>query len=201
MTTVPMLVMSPTQVAVPPGRYFLGDPCYAVPDKGESTFWMSLLRSCAYFGLSDAEVPDCAGRQSPVGKAGAYDVVAFHTAYGDGTYTDQHDHAYPVDAGMIGLVPMGLVEDANAAAAAAGAEPVVDVKWLAEGGQIVTFETGVLAETDGEGRLRFGTFEINTSDDDETTDTCPECGYGPNSCEGADGYACTVFPADEDEDE
>ena len=33
------------------------------------------------------------------------------TAYGDGEYQDNHGNRYPVDAGVIGLVPLELVEE------------------------------------------------------------------------------------------
>ena len=185
-TTVPtMMVLDQHRVAVSPGTYFLGDPCYAVPDKGESLYWMAVLESCGYFNCrSSTPLP---GEPSPVGNAGGYPVVAFSTAYGDGRYLDQHGHEYPVDAGLIGLTPMALVHEANAKAVAAGAAPVVDVEWLAKGGQIVTFESGVIAETDGEGRMTFGPYEINTTDD--TDDGCEFCGEPScvwNECQDED---------------
>lgn len=78
-------------VEVPAGKYFMGDPCYAVPDKE----WIPLLESCDYFN------------STPIGKmSDGREVLGFSTAYGDGTYHDQYGNEFGVDAGMIGLVPV-----------------------------------------------------------------------------------------------
>jgi hypothetical protein len=77
-------------VIVPAGEYFLGDPSYAVPDDQ----WHPLLWSWADLSRPLGHMLD-----------GTY-IVAFPTAYGDGVYKDDHGHSYPVDAGLIGLVPI-----------------------------------------------------------------------------------------------
>jgi len=85
------------EIAVPAGKYWLGDPCYAVP----SDLWMDLLNSCQIF-------------ESPIGTIKGekvYEVLAFGTAHGDGCYEDQHGNSFPVDAGLIGLTPVDLAED------------------------------------------------------------------------------------------
>jgi len=76
-------------VYVPAGTYVLGDPCYVVPNDD----WEKLLQSCDYF-------------KRPVGISGGFEVLAFHTKYGDGVYRDQNGREFPVDAGLIGLVPV-----------------------------------------------------------------------------------------------
>lgn len=82
-----------TSVIVPAGIYILGDPCYTVPEDR----WMDLLNSnCDYF------------EASPIGELDQYFVLAFGTAYGDGEYTDNTGWKYPVDSGLIGLVPWEL---------------------------------------------------------------------------------------------
>lgn len=81
------------QVSVPAGRYFLGDPCYTVPNN----LWGTLLQSCDFF-------------DQPIGEVNGHKVLAFPTAQGDGLYEDQNGHEYPVDAGLIGLVPEALVD-------------------------------------------------------------------------------------------
>ena len=81
------------RVEVPAGTYFLGDPCYAVPDE----LWIPLLESCDYFNIND-----------PVGTINGYSVLGFGTRYGDGVYKDQYGNTYGVDAGLIGLVPEAL---------------------------------------------------------------------------------------------
>jgi hypothetical protein len=137
------------RVRVPAGQYFLGDPCYPFSDSDHSV-WMQLLGSCGFFA--------CAGypNGSPVGKIKDFDVLGFSTKWGDGGYFDQFGAEYSVDAGLIGLVPMGLITELEA-----------DLDFLRRCGQLVEFEHEVIASTDGEGRLRFGTFEINTNDGDD----------------------------------
>lgn len=85
------------EVEVPEGSYFLGDPCYAV--RGDD--WDVLLNSCDFF-------------DKPVGEIKGFKVYASSTAYGDGVYRGQEGHEYPVDAGLIGLVPVEYVEQAKA---------------------------------------------------------------------------------------
>lgn len=74
---------------IPAGTYYLGDPCYAVPDSE----WGSLLDSTDCFGNPEGFLSD--GTR----------VVAFGTYYGDGEYYDQFGRDYGVDAGLIGLIP------------------------------------------------------------------------------------------------
>lgn len=128
-------------VLVPAGDYFLGDPCYAVPD----IHWSPLLESCDCFN------------QVPVGEVNGFKVLSFVTAYGDGTYKDQLGNEYPVDAGMIGLVPVGLIDQAEMKAMYPSYIP----------GKMVTFDHEVRASCQG-GRLTFGQYVINTDlpDDD-----------------------------------
>lgn len=85
-------------VRIPAGMYFLGDPCYVVPDH----LWMGLLESCDYF------------QTNPVGTLpDGTKVVAFGTAYGDGEYPDQFGSSYSVDSGLIGLVPLHVFKEAD----------------------------------------------------------------------------------------
>lgn len=123
------------EVIVPEGSYVIGDPCYAVPDKD----WDDLLLSCNYF-------------QNPIGcvKDGIqkFHVLAFSTRWGDGTYRGSDGNDYPVDAGLIGLVPVEMVED------------------LAEH-TIVEFNRDTLCVNDGSGNLRFGHITIDTAVEDE----------------------------------
>jgi hypothetical protein len=88
-------------VTVPPGEYFLGDPGYAV---GSHEDWMHLLNSCNFF------------QDGPVGELpDGTKVLAFPTAYGDGLYFDDNEdevNRYPVEAGLIGLVPVSPASEA-----------------------------------------------------------------------------------------
>ena len=82
-------------ITVPAGTYWLGDPCYAVPDAD----WMPLLNSCDFFN-------------HPKGTVRGHHVYASGTRWGDGQYRGTDGHSYPVDAGLIGLVPEALVTEA-----------------------------------------------------------------------------------------
>jgi len=76
-------------IAMPAGDYWLGDPCYAIPNKKWGAFVNKL------FAAADGSCGNFADG-----------VVAFGTQWGDGTYKDQHGREFPVDAGLIGLVPI-----------------------------------------------------------------------------------------------
>jgi hypothetical protein len=135
--------ISKVEVEVPAGKYILGDPCYAVPDSD----WDALLQSCNYF-------------ESPIGyiKDGLqeFPVLAFSTRWGDGCYAGTDGNLYPVDAGLIGLVPFE-----------------VGTKELrSDLHTVVTFTTAVKCSRDNEGKLRFGCITIDTDpvEDEEEDD-------------------------------
>ena len=138
--------ISKVEVVVSAGRYILGDPCYAIPDSE----WMELLESCDYF-------------ENPIGKITRHDksyyhIVAFSTRWGDGCYRGTDGNSYPVDAGLIGLVPLAVCKDV-----------IRD-----DLSQVVTFDKPTKCSSDGEGKLRFGHITIDTDpaqdEDDEDED-------------------------------
>lgn len=135
-----MQVISRT-VIVPPGKYFLGDPCYSLSQDQ----WDAVLGSSDYFN-------------QPVGKADGHEVLGFSTAYGDGEYQDQYGNFFPVDAGLIGLVPEALI-------VLKGGSPVGYRRSL---GIWVEFTTPTTCNND-DGVLTFGKHRINTKDEGETT--------------------------------
>lgn len=120
-----MLAISSKSVVVPAGKYVLGDPCYVVPDKD----WGDLLASCNYFN-------------QPVGSVGDFKVLSFGTKWGDGCYRDNNGNIYPVDAGMIGLVPFAYAE-------------------IESDSVIVSFSEPTLCQND-DGILKFGSYVIDT---------------------------------------
>jgi len=126
---------------VPPGRYFLGDPCYAVP----ADDWSPLLDSCGIF-------------DRPIGRVRGFEVLAFGTCWGDGEYTDQHSHKYSVDAGLIGLTPIALAQQHRAFAR------------LETLGRIVDFESAARCTSDAMGLLIFGGYMINTDSTEGDTE-------------------------------
>lgn len=92
--------MEVTAVKMPAGLYWVGDPCYAIPQDR----WMEWLE--------DADFED--NRRLLVGKIDGITAVGVGTAYGDGTYRDEEGHSYGVDAGLLGVVPAELSEEETA---------------------------------------------------------------------------------------
>lgn len=125
-------------VIVKPGKYFLADPCYGVPND----LWSTLLDSCEFF-------------TEPVGKVTRdgveYEVLGFSTAYGDGCYRGSDGFSYGVDAGLIGLVPEALCTDSD---------------FTDSLGTWVTFTEPTECTNSG-GNMTFGDITINTDDTDE----------------------------------
>lgn len=89
---------------LPAGDYLVGDPCYASAHHGTMDWWMDWLNAADFTkeDLLDAE-------------ALGHRVVAVSTAYGDGCYpASMGSHfSYPVDAGLLGVVPVELEHGAN----------------------------------------------------------------------------------------
>jgi hypothetical protein len=130
-------------VIVPAGQYVLGDPCYAVPDDN----WDELLESCNYF-------------ENPVGHIRLDDfhmnktfILAFRTRWGDGEYWGSNGMSYPVDAGLIGLVPVDIAKDLES-----------------HYQNIVTFKQDTVCSYNGSGRLVFGGISIETDPPEEEED-------------------------------
>lgn len=84
--------MAESTITMPPGEYWVGDPCYAFDDPG---VWMALLESADY--TSDRRILEASaeGRK----------FIASGTAYGDGCFLDRGGNEYWVDAGLIGVTP------------------------------------------------------------------------------------------------
>jgi hypothetical protein len=125
-----MHVLPPTtiRVEVAAGKYVLGDPCYVVPDLD----WQDLLKSCEYF-------------EQPIGEIHGHQVLGFSTRWGDGTYADNQHRHYPVDAGLIGLVPIEY---------AIGIDPELS--------HVVEFKNSTTCIRTSDGILTFGDIVINT---------------------------------------
>ena len=120
------------ELMLPPGDYYLGDPCYVVQD------WEDFLTEFWKF--------DRGGVFKFQGKTCA----AFYTKYGDGQYevVEGAWGTLPVDAGMIGMIPMSIAGDAGVAG--------VDVELR---------QPAKCWESDG--WLHFGDIVVNTTDEDQ----------------------------------
>lgn len=84
---------------LPAGTYYIGDPCYVIPDAE----WDGVLQTSGYFGHDDHK------RGGIFQHRGLW-YAAYSTRYGDGTYRDGSNRAYPVDSGTIGAVPVELAK-------------------------------------------------------------------------------------------
>lgn len=80
---------------LPPGKYFVGDPCYVFQDGT----WDRVLSAASDF--SDGQIQEFEGVQ----------LWAHSTSNGDGEYEDQNGVKYGVDSGLLGAVPIELLDD------------------------------------------------------------------------------------------
>jgi hypothetical protein len=124
------------------GRYIIGDPCYHIP--GDQWDAVNDQSNCfAFRPLANFTTFD--GRQGTV--------VAFQTFEGDGLYKDLVDREFPVDSGLIGIIPFGDIDPRE-----------LNLK----GAHAIEFTAPFTCRETNEGTLIFGYIEINTAD--ETSD-------------------------------
>lgn len=85
-------------ITMPAGEYYVGDPCYAVPDDR----WMEWLKAADY----------TSGDKYLLATLDGAPVLGIGTAYGDGAYEGSPEgYTYGVDSGLIGLVPVELAKE------------------------------------------------------------------------------------------
>ena len=126
------------------GTYYIGDPCY-IFDKS----WGKVLDIARYF--ESENVVNLFG----------FDCLAGSTAYGDGTYFDNFGKDYCVDAGLIDILPVELLD--------------IDKCYTKEqieneeGMHIVTFESDFDVWISN-GHFYFGNIDINTVYDEDEDD-------------------------------
>lgn len=125
-------------VTMPAGKYWVGDPCYGVPDD----LWMTWLKAADYENR-DVLIADLDG----------YPVLGIGTAHGDGEYEGNDGNRYPVDAGLIGCVPAEIVD----------ADPILTAPF---GMQLVEFTEPFDCESD-DGLISIGHIDIDTDPDEE----------------------------------
>lgn len=80
---------------LPAGDYIISDPCYTLGKNDE--IWQELIEHTA-------------GRHV-AGVINGHPVLGLNTAFGDGTYPDQDGMEYWVDSGLIGAVPVALLQE------------------------------------------------------------------------------------------
>ena len=95
---------------IPAGTYQLGDPCYASAFSRDfsrdDNVWLNFIESASYF--HDQATSTFTHHTTGKRLTG----WAWHTAYGDGTYTDVQGREYSVDSGLLGLIPLLEGEEA-----------------------------------------------------------------------------------------
>jgi len=116
------------------GKYYVGDLCYVISDEN----WIPLLERTNY--LTDGEFEYNGMR--------AY---ADGTANGDGTFYDNYNREYGVDAGLIGIMPVEAIDNES------------------NGGNIIEFENDFEVWSE-EGLFRFGNITIDTGYDEDDED-------------------------------
>lgn len=126
-------------ITLPAGTYYIGDPCYVF----NRDQWDALGDQTGWF------------EETPVAAIHEYRMVAFGTAYGDGAYQDNLGREYPVDSGLIGIVPIEVVDPTK----------FRDNPF----GHVVRFDEPFTCEAIG-GQLRFGDVVIETDPEDEDED-------------------------------
>lgn len=124
----------------PAGRYFVGDPCYVIADKN----WDELIKNTGCFGLN--ENMDVINWYDGVFYYTGKKCFANGTAYGDGVFQDNAGRRYGVDAGLIGIVPVGATDDNNSS-------------WC---GHFIAFEENFIVY-ENDGIFYFGNIKIDTN--------------------------------------
>lgn len=84
---------------LPPGRYFIGDPCYILDDEWDD--------ACSLF-IKDEVL------EGKFALADGREFAIFNTMYGDGVYKDGEGTEYCVDSGSLGCVQLRDGEEPRA---------------------------------------------------------------------------------------
>ena len=130
----------------PAGKYYIGDPCYAVLDSN----WSKVIDETGCFGLEDND--DVINWHNGIFYYNGKKCFAGGTRYGDGCFYDNENREYGVDAGLIGIMPFSACDGDSM-----------------HGGNIVSFKEGFDVSCNN-GIFNFGDVVINTGDEDDNPD-------------------------------
>jgi hypothetical protein len=122
-----------TKVRLPAGVYYIGDPCYVFNDKDWDEIWSNR-------NLDEPQV-ELFGKK----------VFVAPTRWGDGVYTDNLGNVYTVDAGLLGILPVCLVDRAELRTS------------TTYGWHFVKFDKPFTAELKDKGIFKFGHIVIDTT--------------------------------------
>lgn len=87
-----------TTFKLPAGSYYVGDLCYVFNDDN----YNQLLKITDYFQNMNQPV-----------QFNGFPVWAGGTYYGDGNYNDNHGNSYLVDAGIIGIASIEVIDESE----------------------------------------------------------------------------------------
>lgn len=83
---------------LPAGKYYIGDPCYVIPDGEWDEFVGAMYEGRRMHPLTEFEFK---GNR----------VWCHSTASGDGDYDGSDGNSYPVDSGTLGAIPVALIDE------------------------------------------------------------------------------------------
>jgi hypothetical protein len=131
----------------PAGKYYIGDPCYAIKDEN----WIPLLDDTGYLGLHKEKEN---GEPLVNWDDGLFSYrfrtcFAHGTAYGDGCYMSNTGLEFGVDAGLLSIIPFDVVDGDSI-----------------HGGNIVDFNNCFMVWEE-DGTFHFGNIVIPTKDEPE----------------------------------
>lgn len=133
-----------TTASFSPGHYWLGDPSYVGAQDGK--LWDEWVRIA---GDSSEGFTDPLAGALYLG----FPLVGADTLYGDGLFTGTDGLSYPVDGGMIGPVPLELIEALE-----------LDRDRLHALGSWVEISEPTLLTREDDGTITFGTISIATGE-------------------------------------
>lgn len=117
---------------MPAGKYYIGDLCYVMHPQWDEFCKITLKNG----EVNDGEFSMSSGVR----------VASYSTYDGDGCYLDQKKREYSVDAGLIGCIRVGDIND-----------PTSQI----DGGQIIDF-TEPFETSEDNGIISFGDIHIDT---------------------------------------
>ena len=171
--------------------HIIGDPCYVLHtiEAGGATndqLWVDSFCEA----LEKAETQEgFTGHFEYMG----HPIFVHGTAFGDGSYEGSDGRTYPVDAGIIGAIPVQLIED-----------EIVHDNLKERGVRAVSMTADQLSKADYyDGTFTFhtsqGSLEIETDPEEEYE--CEDCGAEISEYEYHDEALCKWCIADREEEE
>ena len=127
-------------------KFYIGDPCYAIADNQ----WMDFLK--VLWEAQESDLFD--GNFTWKGE----NVFCHSTAYGDGIYASLQGINFPVDAGVLGAIPLTLCD-----------------QYLSDDEVVVEMTDSNHLGSCEDGLFLIGNFSISTKNEDDDHE-CENCG-------------------------